>query len=89
MARVFRGLVYVKHGRVGSKSEGPDYFLQTFEGDYLLAKESFPWAIDERLESFQRRMVEVSGELDEATRTITISEIKEIESPRIPPPDDA
>ena len=26
----FRGLVFVKHGLVGSKSEGPQYFLQTF-----------------------------------------------------------
>ena len=27
----FEGLVYVKHGRIGSKSEGPDYYLQTWE----------------------------------------------------------
>ena len=32
----FKGLVYVKHGRVGSKSEGPDYYLQTCDGEYLL-----------------------------------------------------
>ena len=24
----FDGLVYIKNGRIGSKSEGPDYYLQ-------------------------------------------------------------
>jgi hypothetical protein len=24
------GLVYVKHGRIGTKSEGPDYYLEFF-----------------------------------------------------------
>ena len=26
----FKGLVYIKNGRIGTKSEGPDYYLQTF-----------------------------------------------------------
>jgi hypothetical protein len=32
----FKGLVYIKHGRIGTKSEGPDYYLQTFNMEYLL-----------------------------------------------------
>lgn len=84
MTRVFKGLVYVKHGRVGSKSEGPDYFLQTAEGDYLLAKSGYPWELDYRLEFYQRRMVEVHGELDAPTRAIQISEITEILSATLP-----
>jgi len=35
----FSGLVYVTHGQVESKSEGPDYHLQTIHGDYLLRYE--------------------------------------------------
>jgi hypothetical protein len=25
-----KGLVYIKQGRIGTRSEGPDYYLQTF-----------------------------------------------------------
>ena len=32
----FKGLLYVKHGRIRNKSEGPDYWLQTLDREYLL-----------------------------------------------------
>ena len=32
----FKGLLYVKHGRVGTEREGPDYYVQTSIGDFLL-----------------------------------------------------
>lgn len=31
----FDGLVYIKNRRIGSKSEGPDYYLQTWDREYL------------------------------------------------------
>ncbi len=44
----FEGLVYVKHGRIGTKSEGPDYYLQTWENEYLLKYgDRGPWELDE------------------------------------------
>ena len=61
----FEGLVYVKHGRIGSKSEGPDYYLQTWDRDYLLNYEDRgPWELDYYLEFFCRKFVEVTGELE-------------------------
>jgi hypothetical protein len=84
----FRGLVYVKHGRVGSKSEGPDYFLQTYFTEYLLRdQERLPWQPDYRLEFFVRRMVEVDGTLDDPT-TIQVGRITELLSAVLPHPDD-
>src|SRR5947208_2164189 len=47
----FKGLVYVKHGRVGTRSEGPDYYLQTTRGDFLLRyRQRNPWEPDYHLE---------------------------------------
>ena len=76
----FKGLVYVKHGRIGSDSEGPDYYLQTFDREYLLEySDRYLWEPDYYLEFFCRKFVEVTGELDEATKnTIKVKSIKEI-----------
>lgn len=39
----YKALLYVKHELVGDKSEGPDYYFQTFKADYLLQyKRRFP-----------------------------------------------
>lgn len=85
----FRGLCYVKHGRVGSRSEGPDYHLQTFSADYLLRfHERRPWEADYHLEFFGRRMVEVEGKLIDR-QTIQVAAIQEILSPMIPRPGQA
>lgn len=79
----FKGLVYVKHGRVGTKSEGPDYYLQTTHGDFLLRYEQrHPWQPDYHLEFFGHRMVAVSGTLDD--KTITVKTIEEILAPLLP-----
>ncbi|MBK7537710.1 MAG: hypothetical protein IPI49_20515 [Myxococcales bacterium] len=60
------GLVYVKHGRVGTRSEGPDYYLQTGRGDLLLHYEQRNlWEPDYKLEFFARQFVEVEGKLTE------------------------
>lgn len=85
----FRGLVYVKHGRVGSRSEGPDYHLQAFNADYLLSlHERRPWELDYQLEYYCRRMVEVDGKLLDRQR-IHVNTIRELVSPMIPRPGQA
>lgn len=77
------GLIYIKHGRVGTRSEGPDYFLQSFERDYLLRfRERTPWQPDFELEFYNRAMVEVEGELRDDT--LKVASIREILSPMIP-----
>jgi|GEM_PF-1150127 len=74
-----KGLVYVKHGRIGSKSEGPDYYLQTYNNEYLLKYvDRYLWEPDYYLEFFCRKFVEVTGELKSDTNTINVKNIKEI-----------
>lgn len=82
----FKGLVYVKHGRVGTRSEGPDYYLQTAHRDLRLEyNPRYLWELDYQLEFYGRRMVEVSGELDESTHVLRVEHIAEILSAMIPP----
>lgn len=82
--RTFKGLVYVKHGRVGSRSEGPDYYLQTRIGDFILCYEKrYLWKPDYRLEYYCRRIVEVSGEIEEKM-IINVKHINEICESLIP-----
>lgn len=57
-----RGLLYIRHGRVGTRSEGPDYFLQTVHGDYSLRLNlREPWQLDYELEFYNRKIVDVTG----------------------------
>lgn len=57
-----RGLVYIRQSRVGTRSEGPDYFLQTAGGDYALQlNPRDPWNLDYELEFYNRKIVEVTG----------------------------
>lgn len=79
----FKGLVYVKHGRIGTRSEGPDYYLQTARGDFVLRyHQRNLWDPDYHLEFFDRRMVAVTGTLD--NKLITVKAIEEILSPLLP-----
>jgi hypothetical protein len=73
-----KGLVFVKHGRVGSRSEGPDYFLQTANGDHILHLNNRNlWEPDYQLEFYARKIVEIEGEGIEQgkIRVIRIAEI--------------
>jgi hypothetical protein len=75
----FKGLVYVKHGRVGSRSEGPDYYLQTCDGEHLLKyADRCLWKPDYYLEFFCRKFVEINGEFDKEANTIYVKDISEI-----------
>lgn len=69
----FQGLLYVKHGAVGTKSEGPLYFLQTRTGDLLLEHgQRNAWEPDYHLEYFNRRIVQIDGTpIDEKTIEVT------------------
>jgi len=61
---IFKGLLYVKHHAVGTRSEGPMCVLQTHDGEYaLLNEERHPWKPDYHLEFFSGGIVEVAGEL--------------------------
>lgn len=86
---IWKGLVYVKHGRIGSRSEGPDYYLQTTSGDYLLHLENrVLWQPDYQLEFYGRRMVEVQGIL-QSSRLIEVKSIRAIEESLLPSKQDS
>lgn len=83
----FRGLLYVKHGRLGSRSEGPDYYLQTWRGEYLVRdSERLLWQPDYRLEFFTRRIVEIDGSLVDPA-TIRVAQIHELPATTVPRPE--
>jgi hypothetical protein len=83
MTTTFKGLVYVKHGRVGTRSEGPDYFLQTSKQDLVMVyRDRHLWEPDYQLEFYARRMVEVRGQVD--GQTLKVESIQEILSPMLP-----
>jgi hypothetical protein len=87
VSSTFKGLVYIKHVAVGSRSEGPGYFLQTKDRDYPLVLEKRPpWKPDRQLEPFCRKMVEIEGELLEegGASQIQVSSIKETDDANIP-----
>ncbi|MDD3247606.1 MAG: hypothetical protein PHF18_12260 [Methanosarcina sp.] len=86
----FKGFVYVKQGRVGSKSEGPDYYLQTLNKEFLLKyADRNLWEPDYYLEFFCRKFVEVNGKIlqemseDRDISMIIVASIQEIPGPYI------
>lgn len=91
--KTFKGLLYVKHGWVGSKSEGPDYYLQTRKEDFLLKyHDRQHWEPDYHLEFYCRKMVEVNGEItgeSEGMKLIQVKSIGEINTLFIPATDDS
>lgn len=81
--QTFKGLVYVKIGRIGFKSEGPDYYLQTAQGEFPLHyQQRNLWQPDYHLEFFNRRMVAVTGTMND--KIITVKTIEEIWAPLMP-----
>ena len=81
--QTFKGLVYVKIGRIGSRSEGPDYYLQTARGEFPLRyQQRNLWQPDYHLEFFNRRKVAVTGTLND--KIITVKTIEEIWAPLMP-----
>jgi hypothetical protein len=35
-----KGLIFIKQGRIGTRSEGPDYYIQTKESEFPLARKT-------------------------------------------------
>lgn len=60
---ILKGLIFIKHGQVGTRSEGPEYYIQTRNADFLLKYDESRhlWDPDYRLEFFNRKMVEITG----------------------------
>lgn len=81
---IFKGLLYVKHGAVGTRSEGPIYYLQTRMGDFLLKYNNPPLHLpDFKLEFYCRKMVRVAGKIHQ-DKIIEVEYIHEICKPFIP-----
>ena len=82
-ARKFGGLVFVKHDRIGTRSEGPEYYLQTKDSEFhLIYNRELLFRPDYYLEFFCRKMVEVTGTLDE--NDIQVENISEVCEQLIP-----
>jgi len=80
-----KGLVYVKIGGIGLRSEGPDYFLQTAKTELLLKyEERNHWEPDYHLEFFNRRMVKVTGSFTD--NVFVVKTINELLGPSMPQP---
>lgn len=61
--KVFEGYLFAKLARLGSKSEGPEYYLQMKDGKELLVlKKTELWEEDPALEEFLGERVEILGE---------------------------
>jgi len=60
---ILKGLIFIKHGQVGTRSEGPEYHIQTRKADFLLKYDEnrHPWEPDYRLEYYNHMMVEING----------------------------
>lgn len=97
---ILSGLIYIKHGCVWTRSEGPEYYFQTsirgMQKTPLEFKLSYEkrekWEIDYHLEFYNRKMVEIKGRIKESTSqenkshliVIQVEEIKEIISELLP-----
>lgn len=65
----FHGYLFAKLGRIQSKSEGPDYFLQMLDGKFIgkelpILKKTHPWLEDPQLHVHLGSKVAVLGKYD-------------------------
>ena len=66
LQKIFEGYFFAKLERLGSKSEGPEYYLQMMDGKELLVfKKVEAWEEDPVLEEFLGERVEIFGEWKE------------------------
>ena len=61
----FNGFLYSKLQNMGTRSEGPAYYLQQadYQGDVLVEKRSSPWEADDLLQKFLGMKVKMIGEI--------------------------
>lgn len=63
---LFDGYLFSKLALIGTKSEGPAYFLQQWDyREIRVEKKSFPWKPDPDLHQFLNKKVTISGEIGE------------------------
>ena len=63
---LFDGYLFSKLALIGTKSEGPAYFLQQWDyREIPVDKRSFPWMPDPELHPFLNKKVTISGEIGE------------------------
>lgn len=81
----FKGFVYSKLHAIGTKSEGPSYYLQTYSpsGEELKMKyhEVNPWEPDKDLEKMVNHKVKVEGDLEKSRPPVLkVTKIEKIKS---------
>ena len=78
---LFKGFVYSKLHSMGTRSEGPAYFLEVYPPeprDYrIVYKDCFLWQDDPELHKFLAKKVKIDGDLN--TENPDILKIKTIE----------
>ena len=62
----YQGYLFSKLGRVGTRSEGPDYFLQQLDGSEvpIVKQTEYLWQGDSTLQSLLAKKVRIEGRLD-------------------------
>jgi hypothetical protein len=59
---ILEGYLFSKLAAIGSKSEGPQYFLQQFNYDELsIIKQAVPWQEDRNLHPHLNKKVKIEG----------------------------
>lgn len=62
----FDGYLFSKLALIGTKSEGPAYFLQQWDyREFPVEKRSYPWKPDPQLHSFLNKKVTIAGVIGE------------------------
>ncbi len=60
----FHGFLFSKLHAIGSKSEGPTYFLQQFDYKEIeIEKKTHPWEQDPDLQKYLASKITIAGEL--------------------------
>ncbi len=78
--KTIEGYLFPKLAAIGSKSEGPAYFLQTWDKKELtVEKKTHPWEEDAALHRFIARKVKIQGE--SAGGTIKYDSIMDLDAP--------
>jgi len=73
-----KGILSAKIARIGTKSEGPDYYISPLDdyanrwSEIIVRKKTHLWQEDPVLHKFLDKKVEILGEIIETKSTITV-----------------
>lgn len=79
----YKGLIYMKHLALGSRNEGPDYWLQTIDRDYQLHKTSQLPQPDLRFDPLIGHIVEIAGNTYDGG-LIEVDSVRDLHASHIP-----